>query len=66
MQELAVATVNGLALVLFAATGCLLNHFLDGLVESFDEIAAAAEVHLGEHFLNASSDNSAHGVRGKK
>ncbi len=50
-NELAVATVDGLTLVLLAAPCCLLDHVLTGLGESIAEIAAAAETHLGENFL---------------
>lgn len=47
VRKLAVAAVNGLALVLLAAGSCLLDEVLTLLGESIAEITAAAETHLG-------------------
>ena len=63
-KKLAVATVDGLALVLLAAPSSLLNEVLASLGESVAEVAAAAEVHLGKNFLNVGLND--HGKKGKK
>ena len=56
-ERLAVAAVNGLALVLLAASSCLLNEVLALFGKSIAEIAAAAETHLSEHFLDVRLDD---------
>lgn len=62
VRELAVATVDGLTLVLLAAPSCLLDELLSSLCESIAEIATAAEAHLGESFLNVGLND--HGKMG--
>jgi hypothetical protein len=49
--ELAIAAVNGLALVFLAAGSRILDEAFALLGESIAEVASAAETHLGEDFL---------------
>ncbi len=56
-KELTVAAVNGLALVFLAAGSCLLHEVLAFLRKSVAEIAAAAETHLCERFLDVRLDD---------
>ncbi len=64
VRKLAIAAVDGLALVLLAAPSSLLDEVLASLSESIAEVAAAAEVHLGKNFLNVGLND--HGKKGKK
>lgn len=64
--ELAVAAVNCLTLVLLTAPCSLLDEVLAGLGKSVAEIAAAAETHLCENFLNVRlNDHSEMGKWGR-
>ncbi len=63
-NKLAVAAVNGLALVLLAASSCLLDEVLALLGEGIAEIASTAETHLSEYFLDVRLND--HRKRGKK
>lgn len=64
--DLAVATVDRLALVRLAADASIVDELLDSLVEGVDEIATGAHALLGEGFLYTSSYYVAHRKRGRK
>jgi len=61
----AVTSVNGLALVLLGAGSGFLYEIFDALVESLQEIATGAHVHLGEHLFYTGCNNGHNGI-GKK
>lgn len=54
---LAITSVDCLSLVFLAAVGCFLDELLTSLGKSVAEIAAAAEIHFGEHFLDVGLDD---------
>ena len=64
IPKLAVTSVNGLTLVLFAAPCSLLDELLARLGESIAEVTTAAETHLGERLLDMRLND--HWIKGEE